>query len=99
MNNEKFGIGFILGVGIGAIVGAAIGIEKLIEKTNGYSGADIESVVVESIENAFTSDKDKLSTGEIIDVINETKCISDIMGEKLEKIKKFYETNHFKSAT
>ena len=26
MNNEKFGIGFILGVGIGAIVGAAIGI-------------------------------------------------------------------------
>lgn len=76
-----------------------IEIEKLIEKTNGYSGADIESVVVESIENAFTSDKDKLSTGEIIDVINETKCISDIMGEKLEKIKKFYDTNHFKSAT
>lgn len=26
MNNEKFGLGFVIGVGIGAIVGAAIGI-------------------------------------------------------------------------
>ena len=50
MNNEKFGLGFIIGVGLGAIVGAAIGL-----LTAPKSGAETR----EDLEEYYGVAKDK----------------------------------------
>lgn len=76
-----------------------IDIEKLVEKTNGYSGADIEGVVRDSIEDAFASRKTDLSTDDILRAINNTHSLSEIMKDSLDKMSKIYEERKFKNAS
>ena len=76
-----------------------IDISKLISKTKGYSGADIEGVVKEAIENAFTDGKDKISTEYILNAISDTHSLSEIMKESLDSMSKIYEDRKFKNAS
>ena len=78
---------------------ASIDIDKLVKKTDGYSGADIEGVVKDSIENAFADDKPALTTEYIERAIQNTHYLSEIMKEPLEKMSKEYETRKFKNAS
>jgi len=75
-----------------------IDIKKLGALTNGFSGADIEGVVRETIESAFGSGKDSIKTNDLIEVISNTKPISVLMKDYIERIKKFYIKNNFKKA-
>ena len=59
------------------IVGIDVG--KLVSKTSGYSGADIEGVVKEAVEYAFTEGADALTTEHILKVINNTNSLSVII--------------------
>lgn len=77
----------------------SVDINSIAKKMNGYSGADIESVIVETIENAFTSKQDKIDTKMIEDVIFSTKCLSDIMGKSLENLIKVFKENNYKNAS
>lgn len=73
---------------------------QLVKKTAGFSGADIEGVVVDAIENAFADGRDALSTDILIKAIDDTKSLSVIMQDKLKELQKFYrEKSTFKSAT
>lgn len=76
-----------------------INIGKLADCTDGYSGADIEGVVGESIESVFVSGKDKLTTGDILVSIQGTHSLAEIMKESLEKLSKLYEDRKFKKAS
>jgi SpoVK/Ycf46/Vps4 family AAA+-type ATPase len=76
-----------------------IEIEKLVEKTKGYSGADIEGVVCEAIEDAFTTSKPELTTEIILNAIKHTHSLSEIMKEPLETMSKEYEKHKFKNAS
>lgn len=76
-----------------------INISELVAKTDGYSGADIEGVVSEGIEYAFTSDKDALSTQDILTAISNTNSLSVIMKESLDEMKKEYENRKLKNAS
>ena len=76
-----------------------IDIGKLVSSTKGYSGADIEGVVSEAVEMAFAGDRDKLSTDDIVEAINGTNSISEIMGENLDKMKDEYKKRRLKSAS
>ncbi len=58
---------------------------KLIKETEGYSGADIEAVVKESIENAFIKN-DNISTEKILEIIKKTKSISVTLKDKIKEI-------------
>lgn len=78
---------------------AGIDLNKLVEKTDGYSGADIEGVVKDAIEDVFASDKDKVTTDDIIKMIGQTHSLSEIMKEPLEKMKKEYKDRKFKNAS
>lgn len=51
----------------------------LLKETAGYSGADIEGVVRESVELAFSNGKAALTTEDIIRVIRSTHSLSEIM--------------------
>ena len=67
-----------------------IDLDMLVSKTEGYSGADIEGVVKDAVENTFADDKTSLSTDYIISSINNTHSLSEIMKESLNKLSKEY---------
>jgi SpoVK/Ycf46/Vps4 family AAA+-type ATPase len=77
----------------------AININSLVAKTNGFSGADIEGVVKDAVESAFSDDRDCVRTEDVLEAIKNTHCLSEIMKESLEKMQKEYETRKFKNAS
>lgn len=60
---------------------------SLITATEGFSGADLESVVKNTIEAAFISGKDTITTEDLLDSIHETKSISDVLKEKIKNLR------------
>lgn len=77
---------------------SGIDIGKLVSKTNGYSGADIEGVVKEAVEYAFTDNATALTTEHILTAINNTNSLSVIMKESLDKMTQEYEKRKLKNA-
>ena len=76
-----------------------IDIQKLVNKTEGYSGADIEGVVRDSVEEAFSKERDALTTEDILTAIQNTHSLSEIMKESLDKMSKLYRERKFKNAS
>ena len=59
----------------------------LIKETEGFNGADLESVVKDTIELAFIRGKDTVETGDLVAAAKSTKSISTTLKEKIAKIK------------
>jgi len=78
---------------------AGIAVEQLVDKTEGYSGADIEGVVRESVELAYTEGRERLTTEDILSVIKNTHCLSEIMKEPIQKLEQEYKARKFKNAS
>ena len=76
-----------------------VDISKLVEKTSGYSGADIEGVVKEAIEVAFVKQKANTTTEDYLGVIQKTHSLKEIMGDSIEKLEKEYKDRKLKSAS
>ena len=76
-----------------------INISELVNETDGFSGADIEGVVKDAIENAFADDKMSVQTKDIMNSIQETHPLSEIMEDELEKMEEEYENRKFKNAS
>jgi SpoVK/Ycf46/Vps4 family AAA+-type ATPase len=76
-----------------------IDISALVEKTEGYTGADIEGVVCESVESVFVKDSTELTTDDILEAIKNTHSLSEIMKDELQKMGKEYEDRKFKKAS
>lgn len=76
-----------------------IDISELVTKTKDYSGADIEGVVKDGVENSFADGKDLLTTEYILKAIENTRSLSEIMGESLKTLSKTYESMNFKNAS
>ena len=76
-----------------------IRIKDLVDKTKGFSGADIEGVIKDAIEYAFSEDKPSVQTYDIINAINNTNSLMEIMGDSLGKMIKEYEKRKFKNAS
>jgi SpoVK/Ycf46/Vps4 family AAA+-type ATPase len=71
---------------------------RLLKDTKGYSGADIESLVKETIETAFVSSDKSVTTEKLSQIIKSTKSISVTLKEKIENLKKSHEKYDFKKA-
>ncbi len=76
-----------------------IDVKKLVSITDGYSGADIEGVVRDGIENAFCDDELSVTTKYIEDAINSTTPLKKIMKDDLDKMKEEYKKRNLKNAT
>ncbi|MCF2554377.1 AAA family ATPase [Faecalicatena contorta] len=74
-------------------------IKELAEKTDGYSGADIEGVVKDAIESAFVNGKTGITTTDIDEAIQRTHSLQEIMGDSISKLEKEYQDRKFKSAS
>lgn len=71
----------------------------LAKKSSGYSGADIEGVVRESVELAFSNGQNHLTTDDLLRVIQGTHSLSEIMKGPIEKMEKEYESRKLKNAS
>ena len=78
---------------------AKIDVQKLVGLTEGYSGADIEGVVRDSVEDAFVNDKKSVTTEDIVKAIKNTRSLSEVMKDSLKGIKEYYKSSKFKSAS
>lgn len=78
---------------------AQINLDTLAARTDGYSGADIEGVVRDSVEEAFSKDQRILTTEAVLQAIKNTHSLSEIMKESLDKMNKLYRERKFKNAS
>ncbi|MEM8721420.1 MAG: AAA family ATPase [Cyanobacteria bacterium P01_G01_bin.39] len=82
-----------------------INLKELVAKTSHsrfsyqYSGADIEAVVKETIENAFIEGKERITTKDIINVINKTIPLSESLSEQIKELEELLSKYNIKSAT
>ena len=76
-----------------------IDLNKLVDKTEGYCGADLEGVVREAIESAFVKKKSALATADLVEAIDNTHSLSEVMKDSIKNMKKIYEDLKLKSAS
>lgn len=76
-----------------------IDLKRLVEATDGYNGADIESIVKETIENVYLDDRNIVETDDLLATIRDTKSISTSLGEKLEQLRKSMDKISIKPAS
>ncbi|MEL5858786.1 hypothetical protein [Aeromonas veronii] len=69
------------------------------QDTEGYSGADIESLVKETVEIAFVSDDKTVTTEKLTAVIKTTKSISITLKDKISQLKSIYDKYDFQKAS
>ena len=72
---------------------------QLAKATDGFSGADLESVVKEVIENVYIEGRQLVTTKDLLMVMNQTKSISASLKEKIEQIRKSMEKVDIKPAS
>ena len=59
----------------------------LIKETDGFNGADLESVVKDTIEMAFIDGRTTIQTGDLLKSVKDTKSISSTLKDKITEIK------------
>ncbi len=71
----------------------------LIKQTDTFSGAEIEAVVKETIENAFIQNKENINTNDLPAVIKTTEPLSKSFANEIKIIDDSLKKYNFKSAT
>lgn len=73
-------------------------LNSICRMTDGFNGADIESVVNEAVEECFLSDKE-LSKDILENVARQTISISKSCKKQIDNMRKAFKENNFKDAT
>lgn len=73
--------------------------DKLITKTKGFNGADIESVINEALEQCYLNGKQKLNLEILLKIANDTIPINKSCKEQIKKMKEIFDTCEFKDAS
>lgn len=76
-----------------------IDLDKLAARSDGYSGADIEGVIRESVETAFAEGAASLTTENILHAMDETSSLSELMKDQITKLMDTFESKSFKNAS
>ena len=83
----------------GEIRFTSLSLDRLAARTDGYSGADIEGVVKDSIEAAFAKGEDAITTDGILEAVSQTHSLKEIMKDSLQKMESLYKQRKFKNAS
>ncbi len=78
---------------------STVDLNRLAQATEGYCGADIESVVADAVEEAFVKGKSYVETEDFLAAIRNTNSLSDTMKESLKEMEETYKKNHFRKAS
>ena len=74
-------------------------LNSICQITDGFNGADIESVVNEAVEECFLSGVRELSKKVLEDIARQTISISKSCKQQIANMKKAFKENNFKDAT
>lgn len=74
-------------------------LNSICQITDGFNGADIESVVNEAVEECFLSGVRELSKSVLEDIARQTISISKSCKKQIDNMKKAFKENNFKDAT
>ena len=72
---------------------------SLAKATDGYSGADIESVVKEAIEQAFVDQSATLDNARLLKVVKETHSLREVMKNKIKEYEDKFKEMKIKPAS
>lgn len=78
---------------------AGIDISSLAKASEGYSGAEIEGVVRDSVEDVFVQGRQEVKTEDVLKAIKQTHPLSEIMKKEIEEMEKEYKSRNFKNAS
>lgn len=78
---------------------ADIDYARLAKETEGYNGADIESIVNETIEDCYLNNKQKVSTDYLLATAKRTKSITITCAKQIETMNKLFSDNSFTDAS
>jgi SpoVK/Ycf46/Vps4 family AAA+-type ATPase len=78
---------------------ARIQLDRLAKATTHYSGADIESIVKEAIEQAFLDGRVPLDTERLLNIVKATHPLGEVMKDKVQDYKKRFESMKIKEAS
>lgn len=76
-----------------------VDIEEIAIKTDGYSGADIEAAIKDTVEKAYLDDREKITTDDILLTLNDTVPSSITLKTKITKVKETLNDYKFKNAS
>ncbi len=76
-----------------------ININTIVKHTENFSGAEIEAVVKETVENAFINDKNLINTDDLVATIKLTKTLYNSFESRVKLIEKYRQQGNFRSAT
>lgn len=74
-------------------------LDSICQMTDGFNGADIESVVNEAVEECFLSGVRELSKNVLEDIARQTISSSKSSKQQIDNMKKVFKENNFKDAT
>ena len=76
-----------------------IDVGQLARKTDGFSGADLEGIVKDAIEQAFLDGKSDLKTAHLLDSMERNKSHAMMMKDKAEEYRKKLKEKGFRNAS
>jgi len=76
-----------------------IDVLRLVKETEGFSGADIEALIKDAVENAFIEEKVVINTSDLLDITNITKSISQTLGDRIIEMKEEFKKLNIKPAS
>ena len=79
--------------------GSRIDAQQLARKTDGFSGADLEGIVKDAVEQAFLDGKADLKTSHLLDSMEKNKPHAMMMKDRAEKYRKKFKEMGFRSAS
>ena len=79
--------------------GRRIGVKKLAKETEGFSGADLEGVVKDALEDAFLEGEAKLSTDHLVRSMEKNRSHAMMMQDKAEEYRREFKKMGIRNAS
>lgn len=78
---------------------AHIDLQKISRRTDGFSGADLEGVVKDAVEETFNQGLNHLTDDALIDAVAQTHPLSETMRDEIAEMREDYAKRSFKTAS
>lgn len=76
-----------------------LNLNDLVQQTDGYSGADLETIVKDAIETAFIEDRDEISSQDLLESKEKIRSISETLADNISSLKEVYDKYAIRNAS
>ena len=76
-----------------------INLNDIVQKTEKFSGADLEAAIKVAIETAFINDKEAITTEDLLKSVEDIEPVSKTLGDEIEKMQECIEKMRVRKAS